>query len=180
MRAFLPSVGAMLLASIWSAGPVQAQDKDKDKDKEKDDMHRLVIYNGGTRSVQYFGKDDGAARDRARRENAASVGDLVSDLQVRYLKNELAMEATRHRMQMLLYGYSTTFGYSEYPSGVFDGGYRGLWNGWGWGGGGGGYPAGLGTTTYGLQYGIGDEGALKRELIQNFRPGPAPERKGKE
>ena len=178
MRAFLLSVGAMLVASLWAAGPAQAQEKDKDK--AKDDVHQLVIYNGGLRTVQYFGKDDAAARDRARRENEASIGDLVREIQVAYLKNELAMEATRHRMQMLLYGYSTTFGYSEFPSGVFDGGYRGLWGGWGWGGGGGGYPAGLGTTTYGLQYGIGDEGALKRELIQNFGPRPAPERKGKE
>src|SRR5262249_27165384 len=117
-------------------------------------------------------------------ENDGSVADLARDLLVQYLRNEREMESTRHRMQMLLYGYSTTFGYSVYPSGVFDGGYGwGRGGGWGWGGWGGyggTYPAGLGTTTYGLQYGIGDEGALKRELMQSLRPGQAPEPKGKE
>jgi hypothetical protein len=68
-------------------------------------------------------------------------------------------------MQGLLYGYSTTFGTSWYPTGAFYPGYGG-W-GWGWGPDGG-YPAGLGTSTYGLQFGIGDEGTAKRELIQGL------------
>ena len=37
----------------------------------------------------------------------------------------------------------------------------------------GGYPAGLGTVTHGLQFGIGDEGALKNQLIQGIVPPPA-------
>src|SRR5438132_1069590 len=147
MRFLLPSVGGLVLACLLAAGPLQAQ--------EKGGMHQLVIYNGPTRSVQYYGDDANATRERTARENEVSVADLVHDLRVQYLRNERAMETKRHQMQMLLYGYTTTYGYSLYPSGVFDPFfYRGFpYGGWGWGWYGG-TPAGLGTTTYGLQFGI--------------------------
>jgi hypothetical protein len=160
-----------------AAGPLQAQEKDKDKDG----MQRLVIYNGAVRTVQYYGGDAAAARDRSRNENAVSLADLAQDLRALYLRNESEFERFRHHMQMLLYGYTTTYGYSQYPSGVFEP-YRAYpwWGGgYGWGGGWGGVAAGLGVTTYGLQNGVGDEGALKRELILGVG-GAAPERKPKE
>jgi hypothetical protein len=164
MKARLLSVGGTVLACLLAVSPLQAQ--------EKGDMHRLVVYNGSARTVQYYGNDAAAVRDRSRRENEESIADLVHDLRVQYVRNERVMEHKRHQMQMLLYGYSTTYGYSIFPSGVFDGGYRGLYGGWGWGYGGG-YPAGLGTTTHSLQNGIGDEGALKRDLIQGLIAPPA-------
>jgi hypothetical protein len=80
------------------------------------------------------------------------------------------MEIKRHQMQMLLCGYTTTYEVSLLPTGTY-GSY--LYGGWGWWGGFGGYPALLGTSTYGLQYGIGDEGALKNQLIQGLVPPPA-------
>jgi hypothetical protein len=174
MRTVLPSVGGVLFAVILTAGPIQAQEKDKEKEKAKDkeDMHRLVIYNGGARTVQYFGKEEGAARDRSRKENEASLADLAHDLRVLYLRNEMAMEIKRHQMQMLLYGYTTTYSYSWYPGGGY---YSPYW-GWDWGWGGYGDSARPGTTTYGLQFGSGDEGALKSQLIQGLGTPPAAEK----
>src|SRR5262249_57844083 len=95
-----------------AATPLQAQ--------EKGGMHRLAIYNGAALTVQYYGDDANPARDRTQRENEATAADLVHGLRVQYLRNERAMETRRHHLQMLLYGYSTTYGYSAYPSGVFD------------------------------------------------------------
>jgi hypothetical protein len=157
----------MVLACLLAARPAQAQ--------EKGGMHRLEIYNGAARSVQYYGDDANAARERTARENEASVAGLVHDLHLQYLRNERALETKRHQMQMLLYGYTTTYGYSMYPSGVYDPFFYGSYGygGWGWGGYGG-TPAGLGTTTHGLQFGVGDEGVLKRQLIQGIGVSPAP------
>jgi len=170
MRFLLPSVGGIVLACLLAATPLQAQ--------EKGGMHRLAIYNGAALTVQYYGDDANAARDRTQRENEAAAADLVHGLRVQYLRNERAMETRRHHLQMLLYGYSTTYGYSAYPSGVFDPFfYRGYPYG-GWGGGWGGYggtPAGLGTTTHSLQFGIGDEGALKRQLIGGIGAAAPPQ-----
>jgi hypothetical protein len=158
MRCFRLSAAALPFLCLLAAGPVQGQ--------EKDGMHRLEIYNSGRRTVQYYGNDAAAARDRGRRENDAVLADLAYDLRVLYLRNERAMEVKRHQMQMLLYGYSTTYGTSLYAPTAFDPAWnRGYW---GWGGFGGYYPSSLGTTTHGLQFGIGDEGALKRELIQGL------------
>ena len=163
MRTVLRCVAAVVLLCVLTAAPIYGQ--------EKDGMHRLEIYNGGSRSVQYYGNDAAAARERSRKENGAAIADLVHDLHALYLKNERVMEIKRHQMQMLLYGYTTTYGVSPYSTGAFDG-Y--LYRGWGWGWGGyGGYPAGLGTVTHGLQFGIGDEGALKNQLIQGIVPPPA-------
>jgi hypothetical protein len=165
MRTVLRCIAAVVLLCALSAAPSFGQ--------EKDGMHRLEIYNGGSRTVQYFGNDAAAARERSRKENDASIADLVHDLRVLYLRNERAMEIKRHQMQMLLYGYTTTYEVSLFPAGGYD---SYLYGGWGWWGGFGGYPALLGTSTYGLQYGIGDEGALKNQLIQGLIP-PQAEKK---
>jgi hypothetical protein len=157
MRILLPRAATVLLLGFLIAGSVQGQ--------EKDGMHRLEILNGARRTVHYFGTDAPAARERGRKENDAAIADMIHDLRTLYLRNEHAMEIKRHQMQMLLYGYSTTFGTSWYPTGSFYPGY-GYW-GWGWGPYGG-YASGLGTSTYGLQFGIGDEGALKGVLIQGL------------
>jgi hypothetical protein len=157
---------------LLTAGPIQAQEKDKEKDREKDKMHRLEIYNGGHRTVHYSGDDAAAAGERTRKENDAAVADVVRDLRGLYLRNELAMERKRHQMQMLLYGYTTTYGASLYAPSSFDWGYGG-W-GWGWNAWGG-YPAGVGTVTHGLQNGIGDEGVTKSELLRGLLA--PPERK---
>lgn len=168
MRTFLPSVGGLVLLCVLT-GPLHAQEG-------KGDTHQLVIYNGAARTVSYYGGDAAAARDRAARENEASIADLRHALRVQYLQNERAMETRRHHLQMLLYGYTTSYPTSLYPSVIFESFYRNSgWGGWGWWGGG--YsPAGLGfgVTTHGLQYGIGDEGALKRELILGLGAAAAP------
>ena len=51
-------------------------------------------------------------------------------------------------------------------------GFGGGWGGWG--GYGGPESLGFGSTTHGLQFGIGDEGALKRELILGLGTPPPP------
>jgi hypothetical protein len=139
-------------------------------------MHQLVIYNGAARTVHYFGGDAAAARDRATRENEASIADLRQALRLQYLRSELVMEARRHALQLLLYGYTTTYPTSLYPSVIFESFYRNSgWGGWGgWGGYGGPESLGFGSTTHGLQFGIGDEGGLKRELILGLGTPPAP------
>jgi hypothetical protein len=164
MRIFLPSVGGLVLACVLTT-PLAAQ--------EKGDTHQLVVYNGAARTVHYFGGDAAAARDRAARENEVSVADLRHALRVQYLQNERAMESRRHHLQMLLYGYTTSYPTSLYPSVIFESFYRN--SGWGWWGGG--YsPAGqgFGVTTHGLQFGIGDEGPLKHELILGLGTPAAP------
>jgi hypothetical protein len=171
MRTFLPSVGGVVLACVLAA-PLHAQEA-------KGDMHQLVVYNGAARTVHYFGADGAAARDRAARENNASMADLRHALRVQYLQNERAMETRRHHLQMLLYGYTTSYPTSLYPSVIFESFYSNSgWGGWGGWGGYGGYGSpeslGFGTTTHGLQFGIGDEGALKRELILGLGAPPAP------
>jgi hypothetical protein len=168
MRFLLPSVGALFLICVLAASPLQAQ--------EKGGTHRLVIYNGGTRTVQYFGDDAAAARDRSRKENDVAIADLVHDLRVQYLLHERAFENRRHHLQMLLYGYTTSYPTSLYPSVIFESFYRYPgWGGW-WGWPAAGYAAGFGSTTHGLQFGVGDEGALKRELIQGLGAPPAEKR----
>jgi hypothetical protein len=173
MRTVLPGVGGVFLLCVLAAGPLHAQE---DKEKDKGGMHQLVVYNGGLRTVHYYGGDANAARDRARRENEVAVADFVSALRVQYLRNEQALEARRHQVNMLLYGYSTSYETGPYPgSGSYGGG--GYWplSGWGYGWGGplSGLAIGSGTATLSLQYSVGDEGPIKRELIQGLGA-PAP------
>src|SRR5262249_58776798 len=108
MRTYLPSVGGLVLVCVLT-GPLHAQEG-------KGDTHQLVVYNGAARTVHYFGGDAAAARDRAARENEASVADLRHALRVQYLQNERAMESRRHHLQMLLYGYTATHPTSPYSS----------------------------------------------------------------
>jgi hypothetical protein len=163
MRTVLPSVGGVLLAVALTAGPIQAQ--------EKDGTHRLVIYNGSTRTVHYFGPDAAAARARTRQENEATIADLVLALRLQYLANEQVFEARRHQVQMLLYGFSTTYPTNPYGGGNWGGYWGGYWGSW--------WPysyssVALGSATWSLANGVGDEGDLKRELIRGLGTPLAP------
>jgi hypothetical protein len=145
----------------------------------------MDIYNGGLRTVHYFGRnmstgDQTTLADLERADNQASAGDLLAQLHREYLVNERAMEARRHQVQMLLYGYSSDTGSggltgaAPFASLAYAGGYR--------------YPylyagsAYLGLGGYGLgatnslANGIGDEGVLKTDLARVWSAQATPER----
>jgi len=161
MRKVLPSAAGVFVALVLSASPLHAQDG----------MHRLVIHNGKTTTVAYFGKDEAAARERARRENEAALADDVLAVRRQYVANESVLEARRHAVKMLLYGYTTSYPTSLFASAQFPGWCGAYpWCGCGY------YGAGLGSTTHSLEF--TDDGAVKHALTTHgIEAVPAPEKK---
>jgi hypothetical protein len=153
-------------------------------------VHRLEIWNGPVRSVQYFSQgyspgEESALRDLARAEENLAVEDQVQGLRRLYLRNERILEQRRGQVNPLLYGYS-----SEYAAGLFPGvvardfGYGGF-GGYPYGFGGYGniaagfaYPgagASLGTVSNSLANGVGSEGITKDVLVQALGAAATPE-----
>jgi len=175
---------AAAVVAVLSANPAEAQVRSGSDDREPQ-VHRMDIYNGALRTVHYFGRntssgDQATLSDLERAENQASAGDLLAQLQREYLVNERAMEARRHQVQMLLYGYSSETGgggltssapYSGYPYAGASG-YPYLYAGSPYLGGFG-YGA---TASNSLANGIGDEGVLKTDLARTWSAQATPER----
>jgi hypothetical protein len=154
-------------------------------------IHRMVIYNGPARAVHYvYGPDVApadvaAARDLERAENEVALADELQQLKLEYVRNERDMEAHRHALQRLLYGYSSvTYGN---PLNLLGGGWAwgGYYPGYGnyysgyawpyWGG----YSSGYGSVNS-LANGVGDEGVIKTTLagsalgLKQALPAPPP------
>jgi hypothetical protein len=171
------------LGLLLAASTAWAQPADKPADGG---VHRMVIYNGAARTVSYVTGPDvapaeaAAVRDLERAENAVALADELAQLRLEYVRNERDMEAHRHAMQRLLYGYSSATTESAYAwaSGYPGYGY-GYPYGWGWGGygyGGTGAAAGYSTTTvHSLANGIGDEGVMKTTLARSLLDASAPD-----
>jgi hypothetical protein len=136
-------------------------------------QHRMVIYNGTTRTVHYF--VDGASpselatlRDLERAENEAAVSDQLLALRREYVSNERFLENRRQNVQQLLYGYSTDFTTGYYGGAGYGFGYPYY----------GGYavaPGGGASTSLSLAYGVGDEGALKTAMSRTLAEQATPE-----
>jgi hypothetical protein len=169
MKILLPSVGALALLGALTPPPALAQ--------APKPAHTLVIYNGPGRTVVYFDGDKKILRDQSRAENEAELADEVLALKLQYAKSERALEPRRRNLQALLYGYSTTYPSGLYPSMAFSPYYAGgpYWGlSWGWGPGyGGGYYGGMGTSTYSLANGVGDQGDIMRALAPTLALPPA-------
>jgi hypothetical protein len=178
----------MLAASL--AGPARAQVKPAVGDGP--DVHRMEIWNGGSRATYYYSQgvspgEEAALRDLERAENDLAAAGQLLDLRRLYVRNELALEHRRGVVNPLLYGYS-----SEYAAGLFPGvvtggygGFAGLPYGYPYGIGGFGnigvgfaYPgasAALGSAVNSLSPGLGNEGVIKNELAHTLTDASASE-----
>ena len=177
------AVGLLLAASTAWAQPA-------DKPADDGGVHRMVIYNGAARTVAYVTgpnvapAEAAAVRDLERAENAVALADELAQLRLEYVRNERDMEAHRHHLQRLLYGYSsatTVSAYawaSNYPG--YGYGYP-YGYGWGWGYGGYGYGsngavAGYSATSVNsLANGTGDEGVIKNTLARSLLDASPPD-----
>jgi len=179
------------LALLLAASAANAQPngvKPAVKQEGPGGVHRMEIYNGPTRSVEYISSglspsEESAVREMQRTENEAAYADDLLSLRRQYVSSERALEARRRAVQSLIYGYvsdeSNTFTAS---------------NG-GWNGGFGGYPylsaypynspygylpasfssSFSGSSTYGLMYGVGDEGVIKTAMARTIAGQASPE-----
>jgi hypothetical protein len=177
---------ACALGLLLAASSAWAQPADK---PEAGGIHRMVIYNGPARTVHYVSGPDvapadaAAVRDLERAENDVALADELQQLKLEYVRNERDMEAHRHNLQRLLYGYSseTTGNALTWASGNpgFGYGYPGY--GWPyWGGYGYGYGSGYGwgysnVSVNSLANGIGDEGVIKTTLAHSLLDPAAPD-----
>jgi hypothetical protein len=170
MKILLPSVGALALLGAVTPAPALAQAPKA--------AHTLVIYNGADRTVAHYDNKGALLREPTRAENEAKLADQVLALKLQYVKSERALEPRRRNMQSLLYGYSTTFPSGLYPSMAFSPYNAGpqYWGlSWGWGAPYGGFYGGLGTSTYSLANGVGDQGDILRALAPTLAaPPPKP------
>ena len=173
------ALGLLVVGSTAWAQPAE-------KPADRGGIHRMVIYNGATRTVSYvYGPDVApadvaAVRDLEWAENDVALADELQQLKLEYVRNERDMEAHRHHLQRLLYGYSSvtspnyltwassyppySYGYSGY--GWPYGGY-----GYGWGSG---YGYGYGSVNS-LANGMGDEGILKTTLARSLLDAASPD-----
>lgn len=156
-------------------------------------------------SVHYFGKglaptEMAALRDLERAENEASFAANLASLRQLYLRNEMEMETVRHRTAMLEYGSATTRTFGGGVGGYVGGmglsnnyalvnnplyGAAGLYPGqlannplypnvytpgyWG------NDFGGTVTTMASLQFGMGDEGVIKNEIVKAMAAHNTPE-----
>jgi hypothetical protein len=150
-------------------------------DEPRDGIYRIEIYQGPYRSVEYVSKapgDEAALRERGRYETEAALADDLASLKLQYVRGEQMLDLQRRTVQAQLYGMSTESTTSSYLGYGFGGGYGGMVAGYplyAMGGYGfyGGYPywnaiGGTTTVSRGLQYGVGDEGDLKRSLVRSI------------
>ena len=176
------TLGLLVAASTAWAQPAE-------KSAADGGVHRMVIYNGPARAVYYvYGPevapaDVAAIRDLERAENEVALADELQQLKLEYVRNERDMEAHRHALQRLLYGYSSvTYGN---PLNLLGGGWGwgsygypgyGYYPGYGWYGGsyGYGYGSGYGSVNS-LANGVGDEGVIKTTLARSLLDASAPD-----
>jgi hypothetical protein len=160
-------------------------------------VHQMTIYNGGTKTVQYFTNsqslsEQSALRDLERAENEAQYASDLLALKRQYLGTELALEPVRRARQAALYGIVRERDYGSSVSGnnflvgsIAGGGAAGIGMGVG-------YPFGYvfaGNTAFGPSYtvldtvrtvenlgiGIGPEGRIKDDLAAMIARQATPE-----
>ncbi len=181
------ALAALALAAL--ALPAWAQPAKPASDTEAR-VHRMEIWNGPVRTVQYFSQgyspgEDAALRDLARAEENLAVEDQVIGLRRLYLKNERVLAQRRGQVNPLLYGYSSSYAAGLFPGVITrDYGY-GAFAGYPYGVAGFGnvgaaiaYPgaaASLGTATNSLANGVGSECVTKDVLVQGLGVATAPE-----
>jgi hypothetical protein len=150
------------------------------------DVHKMEILNGSTRTVHYFAdratpQEHAALAELTRLENESALADELVLLRRQYVNDERLFEAHRTNVQRLLYGYSTQYSAGLYPE--YWPGYGWNW-GWGgysfgnWGGGLGVYPylygGYYGTSSRSLAHGVGDEGRIKTEMARTLAAQATP------
>src|SRR5262249_11722930 len=149
-------------------------------------VHRMEIYNGPTRSIEYiYGglspSEESAVREMQRAANEALLADDLLALRRQYVSSERALEARRREVQTLVYG-SASEASNTFPAS------SGGWGGWGgWGG----YPflsaypygyygptfssSFSGSSSYSLANGVGDEGVIKTAMARTIAAQATPE-----
>jgi hypothetical protein len=173
------TIAALAGVLLLSAAARAADDKDKAKappPPEEPIVQRIEIWNGSMRTIHYGYRgispgEESSLHDLQRAENEVILADTLLALQMQYAVNDQEMEARRHAVQMLLYGFNA----EENPP-VWNGVAFGI-RGYGYGGY---YPyaympynvaaaPGLwgctGSNTDTLAVGIGDEGVLKNRVV---------------
>jgi hypothetical protein len=185
------AAAAALAVTVVLAPPAGAQQPVKPASDTEGKFHRMEVWNGPTRSVQYFSPgmspgEESALRDLARAENNLAIEDQLQDLRKLYLRNERILEQRRGQVNPLLYGYSSEYAASLFPGfggGIGFGsnfagfpygypfGVGGFGNAWG-GGFGFGSGALVGSVSNSLANGVGSEGVIKDTLAQSL-VGPA-------
>jgi hypothetical protein len=168
-------------------------------------VHRIVIQEGGNRRVSYILSNDlstadrRAASDLERAENELTYLHDLQRLKQQYVQSERSLEPQRRIVQRQLYGRRIHYGSANVNAVNYGGGYGYGYPGvtgynvsypyWhagyaGFGGYGGyGYPGGaissVSANSYSedrsLQYGVGNEGAIKNALVQVVARDAAPE-----
>jgi hypothetical protein len=180
------SLALLLAASAANAQPNGV--KPAVKQEGPGGVHRMEIFNGPTRTVEYIysglsPSEEGSVREMHRAENEALLADDLLALRRQYVRNERSFETRRHAVQELLYGYaneaSNTFTASA----------------GGWYGGSGGYPylsaypyvspygylpatysaSFSGSTMNSLANGVGDEGVIKTAMAKTIAAQATPE-----
>ncbi len=184
----LTLVGLPSVALAQSPAPVQTDPG----------LHKMVIYNGATRTVHYFAPGSSPAEQTALKqleqaENQMTLNDSLQSLKQQYVNTESQMEARRREVQRKLYGLSIndrTSSSATY-SGVGQGqpspyGTPFLTSNGGWWGFPGAYPYSgysgnqvtlqqSSETNQSLANGIGDEGQFKRAMVSEMARQANPE-----
>jgi uncharacterized membrane protein len=177
---------ALALALLLAASAANAQPngvKPAVKQEGPGGVHRMEIFNGPTRTVEFIysglsPSEESSVREMQRAANEALLADDLLALRRQYVRNERSFESRRHAVQELLYGYSNE------ESNTFTASAGG-WGGWGgypflsaypYGS----YPASFssgfsGTTTNTLAYGVGDEGVIKTAMARTLAAQATPE-----
>jgi hypothetical protein len=193
-----PLLWSCALAAALAVTPGAPAQDVKPAEGGRGAVHRMVIMNGASQTVHYFGEgiSEGERvmlRDLERAENETAYLQDLQDLKSKYAAGEVGLIGHRQAVQDRLYGQTSTtttyggfggtlgvgiggygyggYGYPYYPlASAFPGPYYG---GYGWGG----YPASSQTTTVtrGLGEGVGPEGALDVALAQLITKQSTPE-----
>jgi hypothetical protein len=153
-------------------------------------VHRMEIYNGPTRTIEYIysglsPSEETAVRDMQRADSEAALADDLLALRRQYVRNERSFETRRHAVQNLLYGYAAeepeTFTSGRPAFGGF-GGYPYLSAypyvspyGYGPGGYATGFAGYTGSSVYSLSPGVGDEGVIKTAMASTLAAQATPE-----
>jgi hypothetical protein len=157
-------------------------------------IHRMEIWNGPMRTVHYLYQpglspsEVGALGEMERAENEVALSDDLLRLRAQYVRNERVMEATRHAVQKLLYGYTSStsdsfsanyggggYGYPYWFGGAY-GAYANPASRYNYGFGPTSSFAGFSSSaTNSLAYGMGDEGAIKTDMARTLAAQANPE-----
>jgi hypothetical protein len=105
---------SLALALLLAASAANAQPngvKPAVKQEGPGGVHRMEIFNGPTRTVEYIysglsPSEESSVREMQRAANEALLADDLLALRRQYVSSERALEARRREVQNLLYGYN--------------------------------------------------------------------------